>query len=174
MNVKIHRGLDQIGGCITYVFVLSSATDIERPAAIKEAAKDANKPLYIWSLFLKKTMEFFTEREAKLSRGLFSFSPLLYSGRFYRKILRTGIVMVVGTSQINRISELLHKIPQEETLLIYSSWDGYYKDPEQIKANPRYKEFHTMFHNVVDIHTSGHADRQTIKKLPVSIRRQMR
>ena len=63
------------------------------------------------------------------------------------------------------VKGLLDKLPQEETLLIYSSWDGYYKDPEQVKANPKYKEFRDMFHNVVDIHTSGHADRQTIEKV---------
>ena len=39
------------------------------------------------------------------------------------------------------------------------------KDPEQIKANPRYKKFREMFHNVVDIHTSGHADKATIKRV---------
>ena len=54
---------------------------------------------------------------------------------------------------------------EEETLLIYSSWDGYYKDPEQVKVNPKYKQFREMFHNIVDIHTSGHADRQTIEKV---------
>ena len=54
-------------------------------------------------------------------------------------------------------------VPEEETLLIYSSWDGYYKDPEQVKVNPQYLMFRQEFHNVVDIHTSGHADRQTIK-----------
>ena len=28
-----------------------------------------------------------------------------------------------------------------------------------------YKEFRNSFNNVVDIHTSGHVDRQTIKKV---------
>lgn len=32
-----------------------------------------------------------------------------------------------------------------------------------MKVNPKYKEFREMFHNVVDIHTSGHADRPTIE-----------
>ena len=73
--------------------------------------------------------------------------------------------MIVGTSQIDRVRELLDKLTQEETLLIYSSWDGYYKDPEQVKVNPRYKEFRMMFHNIVDIHTFGHADRITIKRV---------
>ena len=148
-----------------YVFVLASATDIERLAAIKRASIDAAKPLYISSLFMKKTMVYFTERESKLSKGLFSFEPLFYNDRMLKKLKQTGMTMVVGTSQMKRVKGLLDKLPQEETLLIYSSWDGYYKDPEQVKVNPKYKEFRDMFYNVVDIHTSGHADRQTIEKV---------
>ena len=148
-----------------YVFVLASATDIERLASIKKAAKKAGKPLCVWSMFLRRTMEFFTERESKMSNGLFEFKPLCYSERLYGKLKRRGFVLVAGTSQIERIRELLSTLPQEETLLIYSSWDSYYKIPEQVNANPKYKEFREMFHNVVDIHTSGHADRQTIERV---------
>ena len=73
--------------------------------------------------------------------------------------------MVVGTSKKDDVSELIEKLPQENTLLIYSSWDGYYKNPEQVMVNSAYKELRDMFCNVVDIHTSGHADRQTIEKV---------
>ena len=148
-----------------YVFVLASATDIERLASIKQASIHAAKPLYIWSLFMKKTMAYFTERESKQSKGLFSFHPLFYKDRMLKKLKQKGMTMVVGTSQMARVKGLLDKLPQEETLLIYSSWDGYYKDPEQVKADPKYKEFRDMFPNVVDIHTSGHADRHTIEKV---------
>ena len=148
-----------------YVFVLASATDMERLASIKQASIDADKPLYIWSLFMKKTMAYFTERESKQSKGLFSFEPLFYNDRMLKKLKQKGMTMVVGTSQMARVKGLLDKLPQEEILLIYSSWDGYYKDPEQVKANPKYKEFRDMFPNVVDIHTSGHADRHTIEKV---------
>lgn len=146
-----------------YVFILASATDIERLAAIKEACREASKPLYICSLFIRKTMEYFTERESALSEGLFSFAPLFYKDYKLKKIKRTGMAMIVGTSQMERVRGLLDRLPQPETLLIYSSWDGYYKEPEQVKVNPKYKEFREMFHNVVDIHTSGHADRPTIE-----------
>ena len=37
--------------------------------------------------------------------------------------------------------------------------------PEQVKANPKYKDMRDMFQNVVDIHTSGHADKATIRKV---------
>ena len=41
-------------------------------------------------------------------------------------------------------------------------WDNY---PEQVRLNPFYALFREAFHNVVDIHTSGHADRKTIKQV---------
>lgn len=148
-----------------YVFVLASATDIERLAAIKEAANKAGKKIYVCSKFISQTMAFFNEQEGKLSRGLFSFRPEFYCQSLFRSVKRNGMVMLSGTSQKDHIKQLIKNLPQEETLLIYSSWDGYYKDPEQVKANPMYKEFREMFHNVVDIHTSGHADRKTIEKV---------
>lgn len=148
-----------------YVFVLASATDIERLAAIKEAANKSDKAIYVCSKFMKQTMAFFTEQEKELSRGLFSFHPKFYSQRLLRSIKRNGMVMITGSSQKNHIKEIIKELPQEETLLIYSLWDGYYKNLEQIKENPVYKEFREMFYNVVDIHTSGHADRKTIEKV---------
>ena len=161
----VSQKMASVMNAFKYVFVLASATDIERLASIKNAAKEAKKQLYIWSLFLKRTMKFFTERESKVSNGLFSFYPLFYSEHLYGKLKRRGFAMVVGTSQIERVGKLIQKLPQEETLLIYSYWDGYYKIPEQVQANSKYKEMRDMFHNVVDIHTSGHADRATIKKV---------
>ena len=41
------------------------------------------------------------------------------------------------------------------------------RETGSVKRNnyTNYKQFRKMFHNVVDIHTSGHADRQTIEKV---------
>lgn len=150
---------------IKYVFVLASATDIERLAAIKEAANAAGKRMYVCSKFMKQTMSFFTEQEGKISHGLFAFQPKFYNQRFLNGIKRNGMVMIAGASQKDRLQEVIQELPQEETLLIYSSWDGYYRKPEQVKANPLYKEIREMFHNVVDLHTSGHADRGTIENV---------
>ena len=46
-----------------------------------------------------------------------------------------------------------------------TTWEGYYTIPEQIAANPGYKNFRELFYNIVDIHTSGHADKTTIKRV---------
>ena len=167
---EVSRKMECVMQAFKYVFVLTSATDIERLASIKVAAENANKPLCILSLFMKRTMEFFTERQSSLSRGLFSFAPLYYTDKLYDKLKRKGFTVVVGTSQADKVKKLLDRLPQEETLFIYSTWDGYYKNAEQVKANPKYKEFREMFHNVVDIHTSGHADKVTIRKVIETVR----
>ena len=73
--------------------------------------------------------------------------------------------MVVGPSHGERVKRIMPHFNQEQTLLIYSSWDGYYKIPEQVEANPAYKNFRELFANVVDIHTSGHADAATIARV---------
>lgn len=167
---EVSRKMESVMQAFKYVFVLASGTDIERLASIKVAAENANKPLCILSLFMKRTMEFFTERQSSQSRGLFSFAPLYYTDKLYDKLKRKGFTVVVGMSQADKVKKLLDRLPQEETLFIYSTWDGYYKNAEQVKANPKYKEFREMFHNVVDIHTSGHADKATIRKVIETVR----
>ena len=167
---EVSRKMASVMQAFKYVFVLASATDIERLASIKVAAENVKKPLCILSSFMKRAMKFFTERESSLSRGLFSFAPRFYTDKLYGKLKHRGFTMVVGTSQVDRVKKLLDSLPQEETLLIYSTWDGYYKNAEQIKANSKYKEFREMFYNVVDIHTSGHADKATIRKVIETVR----
>ena len=148
-----------------YVFVLASSTDIDRLAAIKKAAKYAHKELYINSAYMKETMRIFTERESKVADGLYEFHPKFATERSFDKMKRDGFVLVTGVSKMADVESMREYFPDNETVLIYSSWDGYYKTPEQVKVNPMYKMFRDSFNNVVDIHTSGHADRDTIKKV---------
>ena len=110
-------------------------------------------------------MRIFTEREAKVSKGLYEFHPKYATERSLDKMKREGFVLVTGVSKMVDVEIVREHLPDNETVLIYSSWDGYYKIPEQVDVNPRYKEFRDSFNNVVDIHTSGHADRDTIKKV---------
>ena len=162
---KVSEKMANVMKAFKYVFVLASATDIERLASIKNAVSEAKKTLYVCSKFLVTTMRFFTERESELSHGLFDFSPRMLRLDGLERIKKSGFVLIAGTSQISRVKELIKELPIEETLLIYSSWEGYYTIPEQIAVNPGYKKFRELFHNVVDIHTSGHADKSTIKRV---------
>ena len=148
-----------------YVFVLASSTDIDRLAAIKKAAQSAHKNLYINSAYMKETMRIFTEREGGVADGLYEFHPKFATERSLDKMKREGFVLVTGVSKMDDVEFMRMHLPDDETILIYSSWDGYYKIPEQVEVNSKYKKFRDSFNNVVDIHTSGHADRDTIKKV---------
>ena len=149
-----------------YVFVLASATDIERLASIKEAAKKSNHPLYICSGMMNASMRIFTNREGGFANGLFSFHPHFYEeGKHLDNMKKKGFCIVAGAGHLDRVLSIYSQLRQEECVLIYSSWDGYYKRPEQVEIDARYKEFRDAFHNVVDIHTSGHADKQTIEEV---------
>lgn len=153
-----------------YVVVLASSTDIERLASIKQAARLAKKDYYISNRFMKKTMSIFTRREASNSKGLFDFHPkTLKAGILGRIMCKRGFVFIATASQLTYVKNFCKGINPSEVLLIYSAWDGYYKDPEQAKANPFYKQFRDAFDNVVDIHTSGHADRETLAKVITAI-----
>ena len=164
---EVSRKMASIMDAFKYVVVLASATDIERLASIKEAAKKARKDLYICSGYMKRTMQIFTRREAEASKGLFAFHPKYvgYGNSKTHAMQKKGFVLITGVTHQSFVEELCENLDSSEVLFIYSSWDGYYKDPEQVKVNPRYKMFRDAFQNVVDIHTSGHADRKTIKQV---------
>ena len=135
-----------------------------------QAARLAKKDYYISNRFMKKTMSIFTRREASNSKGLFDFHPkTLKAGILGRMMCKRGFVFIATASQLTYVKNYCKGINPSEVLLIYSAWDGYYKDPEQAKANPFYKQFRDAFDNVVDIHTSGHADRETIARVITAI-----
>jgi ribonuclease J len=163
----VSRKMASVMDAFKYVVVLASATDIERLAAIKEATKKAHKDLYVCGGYISRTMRIFTRREANASKGLFAFHPkYVSSNRLNMPTMRKkGFVLVAGVMQQGFVEDICGNLDPSEVLFIYSSWDGYYKDPELVKENPRYKLFRDAFDNVVDIHTSGHADRKTIKEV---------
>ena len=164
---EVSRRMASVMDAFKYVVVLASATDIERLASIKEATKKARKDLYICSGYMRRTMQIFTRREAEASKGLFEFHPKFvgYDDAKIPTMQKKGFVLVTGVTHQAFVEELCENLDPSEVLLIYSSWDGYYKDPAQVIENPLYKMFRDKFSNVVDIHTSGHADKATIKKV---------
>lgn len=127
-----------------YVVILASATDIERLVAIKEATMKAHRELYITGGMMCRAVRIFTQREAVMSKGLFEFHPK-YVAEDDSKIVnmqKKGFVLVTGAYHLNFVQQLCQGIPSSEVLLIYSAWDGYYKNPLQVKQNSAYKEFH--------------------------------
>ena len=164
---EVSRRMACMMNAFKYVVVIASATDIERLAAIKEAAKKSNKELYICGGMMSRAMRIFTQREAEVSKGLFEFHPKFVKDGDDPKVKtmrQKGFVLVTGVHQ-SHAEYICEGLPASEVLLIYSVWEGYYKEPTQVKLNPRYKIIRELYNNVVDIHTSGHASRECIKKV---------
>ena len=167
---EVSRKMAKVMEAFKYVVVLASSTNIERLASIKQAARSAKKDYYISNKFMRKTMSIFTRREASDSKGLFDFHPKFVKyGAHSSTMQKRGFVYIATAAQLANAQYICDGLDPSEVVLIYSTWDGYYKDPEQIKANPRYKYFHDAFDNVVDIHTSGHADRETLARVITAI-----
>lgn len=167
---EVSRRMALAMAAFKYVVVLASSTDIERLASIKQAARLAKKDYYISNRFMRKTMSIFTRREASVSKGLFDFHPkFIRSSDGSATMRKRGFVFIATAAQLGAVQHICDGLDPTEVLLIYSAWDGYYKDPEQVKANPRYKYFREAFDNVVDIHTSGHANRETLARVITTI-----
>lgn len=171
---EVSRRMASVMAAFKYVVVLASSTDIERLAAIKEAATQSNKPLYINGGYMNRTMKIFTEREAVISKGLFEFHPkfVKFDDPKLPAMRKRGFVLISGVNQLAQVEEICGGLNPNDVLLIYSSWDGYYKDPAQVAINPLYKAFREAFANVIDIHTSGHASKETIHKVIRTVRPQ--
>lgn len=169
---EVSRRMASVMDAFKYVVILASSTDIERLAAIKEAAKHANKSLYINGGYMNRTMKIFTERESEISKGLFEFHPkfVKFDDPKLPVMRKRGFVLISGVNQLAQVEEICQGLNQNDVLFIYSSWDGYYKDPAQVAINPRYKAFRDAFTNVIDIHTSGHASKETIHKVIQTVR----
>lgn len=150
-----------------YVFVLTSSTDIERLAAINSATRRRDRVLAACSLGFYKALDYYKEHvEGDLFHfDCYHYSPSKPAMKLIRLMQRKGFTMLCSASHADRIKDIMEHFSASQTLLIYSAWDGYYKSEAQYKANPNYRDFRNMFSNVVDIHTSGHADCKTIQEV---------
>ena len=147
-----------------YVFVLCSSTDMERLASFHAASKKANRS-FLCDGYQTEMLNIFT---SIAKSGLFKFE----NAHFYRHdrrhrqfslIEENGFCMLIRgktTHHSAAIQDLLHWLPNEQILLIYSYWDGYlHDDGNQI---PDFLDIWNMFPNKLQLHTSGHASAATL------------
>jgi ribonuclease J len=87
--------------------------------------------------------------------------------RPFAAMIRSSMFVWVS-KMANEIKEITHKdLPFENGLLIYSMWDGYKSKEDRSGKNlRRLLDFaQSMGMEIMNIHTSGHADAQAITKL---------
>lgn len=144
--------------------VLCSSTDIDRLAGFHAACRDTNSKFLV-DHYQKDVLDIFTKHAGVFSK-LYDFSGTLVKGRcnFRQELFPYNFLAPVRTSQAEYIGKLKHICP--DLKLIYSMWDGYLKDiPEQINQDIRHIVNDIFDGQYTYLHTSGHADIDTIRKV---------
>jgi len=155
-----------------YSFVLCSSTDIDRLASFHEASKKCGKSFFC-DKYQKEMLDIFSQTAGKKSK-LYNFDAAIeFKNNLFKN--KNGFVLVVRRKHVEFINKVLNCIPPEETLLIYSMWDGYInkkvKDGENLVQD--YLNIWNLFKNKEKLHTSGHATAETLAKVCELVNPQM-
>jgi ribonuclease J len=161
------------------VFVLMAATNIDRIVTIYKASARTGRSFYQELYMAMITSELvdkeipnpitFNRVHAFISRGydedesryeeLSKFGDKRIGGK---QIASRKFTMYVRSSMLNYLNRLNEECSFDNGVLIYSMWNGYKQQPEVSSFIEACKE---MGLDIVDLHTSGHADAGTITAL---------
>lgn len=153
------------------IFVLQSSMNIDRIVTMYRAAKKCNR-IFLEEVYMADVATAAGETIPNPSfDDVYSFltSPSKFSmltkykhraGKSF--ISKKPFVMCVRNSMLGYMKSLSKKISFKNGLLIYSFWSGY-RDTDSMKKF--LFECERLGLKIVTLHTTGHADERTIKKL---------
>lgn len=159
------------------VFVLQSVTNVDRAVSFYKASVKNNKP-YILNLPMAKHYANFKNIPDTTYKNCFTYLSKGIDDKdehdkiinlFGKKLLSKKDIAKLGgfTMQIQaNMSNYLLKLKEEgfdfnNSVLVYSTWKGY----KQTFAKEIIETFNSLGVYIIDLHASGHADKETIDKL---------
>lgn len=158
------------------VFVMMSALNIDRIVTVFKVAKRA-KRIMLQDVYISLVTDIcgqsipnprtFKDVYAFTSKGMDNEQYQKYFAKYgakkisERKIARENFVMCVRSSFKSYLQKLNSIKPLAGSVLIYSMWDGY-KEQQSTQDFLNFAE--NLGIKIVDIHTSGHADRNDLQK----------
>ena len=156
------------------IFILQSSTNIDRIVTMYRAAKRSGR-IFLQELYMAEITAAIGENIPNPSfSDVYAFitNPNKYDllAKHQRigknHIAKESFVMCVRSSMLRYLKGLAELMPFDDGLLVYSMWNGY-QNQEQMKAF--LAECENMGLKIVVLHTSGHADADTIKDLIQSV-----
>lgn len=155
------------------VFIMNSSTNIDRTISFIKSALKTGKN-YILDLFTYSLNKVINMNIKVDYKRIFVWIPLRYSSK--NKIFKTKYMdfnnslyfgkryaMNVKVSMLEDIKKLKEKGLITNACLIYSMWHGYIEKDKKIKDF--IEEIKSMGIEFKELHTSGHADINSLKKL---------
>ncbi len=153
------------------IFVLQSSMNIDRIVTMYRSAKRSGR-VFLQELYMAEiTSAIGGSIPNPAFDDVFTFitNPKRYDtlSKYKNRIGKEGIikipfVMCVRTSMLSYMKSLARNMLFENGLLVYSFWNGYKQDDSMQKF---LEECEKLGLEVITLHTSGHADGDTIKKL---------
>lgn len=168
--------VDAMDGIDAPVFILQAATNIDRIVTTFKAAR-RSKRILIQDLYMAEVAHAagenipnpvnFSGVRVFITNGWNGRHELLDSKYHSTKIGHSGIakqkfVMCVRPSMQSYLDKLSDELSFKGGILFYSMWDGY-KSKEDISEFLQFMQ--TKGVRIVELHTSGHADAETVRKL---------
>ena len=157
------------------VFVLQSSMNIDRIVTMYRAAKRSGR-VFLEDLYMADITTAiggsipnptFNDVYAFITSGTRYEGLKKYAHRIGKEaIAKTPFVMCVRTSMLRYLHGLAQKMPFDGGLLVYSFWSGY-RETDDMKNF--LSECEAMGLKIVTLHTSGHADYESIKKLVAAV-----
>ena len=153
------------------VFVLQSSMNIDRIVTMYRAAKQSGR-VFLEDLYMADITTAiggsipnptFNDVYAFITSGTRYEGLKKYAHRLGKEALaKTPFVMCVRTSMLRYLQGLSQKMSFDGGLLVYSFWSGY-RETDDMKNF--LSKCEAMGLKIVTLHTSGHADFESIKKL---------
>ena len=172
--LEIFKKYDQI-------FILQSSTNIDRMTGFYKLSKVTGKN-FIQDLFTSNITSSLQNNKIpnpKTFSDVYTWIPTsykkkniifkikyIYPFKKYSKqesYLNKKYTLMVKTSMIEDIEKLYNKSYINNACLIYSMWDGYKEQKEIQKFLNDIKKYGIL--DIINLHTSGHADKKAIKLL---------
>ena len=153
------------------IFVLQSSMNIDRIVTMYRAAKRSSR-VFLEEVYMADVA---TAAGQNIPNPAFDdvyafiTSPAKFKAlsKYKRRagkefISKKPFVMCVRNSMLRYLKSLAEKMPFENGMLVYSFWSGY-RETESMKKF--LSECEKLGLQIVTLHTSGHADEDTIRKL---------
>lgn len=139
-----------------FVFAICSSTNIDRTASLCQATP-AGKTV-VCDRYQKEVLEIVESFAGHYSQ-LYRFDRVKsYAPNLNAKMEERGFCMLVRSGNFfQKFMDEYREKHNDETLVIYSLWDGYFK-----QAGNSFEKLMNGFNHTIHLHTSGHADIQTI------------
>ena len=141
-----------------YVFVLCSSVNIDRIFEFYHAYNEVfkRKRPFICDPYQKDVLKIVSEKHGKKS-DFYNFIP-------NDAPAKDGFCFLIRYGNAKKhLDKYFTKYP-DESLIIYSMWDGYIGKNEKVN-NEELIELLKPYNNIKRLHTSGHADIETLQKV---------